>query len=101
LIYVRAPHQSRRKEPECPDITYEETTDMTGGKKYRFEGDPLLRRDSDPGYQVGWRHKVRFEKGHLEGEMSYGEASRRAAELQTKDTEGKVYFPEMLRTLEG
>jgi len=66
-----------------------------------FAGDPLLRRDSDPGYQVGWRHKVRFEKGHLEGEMSYGEASRRAAELQAKDTEGKVYFPEMIRTLEG
>ena len=87
--------------PECPDITYEETTDMAAGKKYRFAGDPLLRRDSDPGYQVGWRHKVRFEKGHLEGEMSYGEASRRAAELQAKDTEGKVYFPEMTRTLEG
>jgi hypothetical protein len=74
---------------------------MAGDKKYRFAGDPLRRRDSDPGYRVGWRHRVRFEKGHLEGELSYGEASRRAAELQAGDTEGKVYFPEMIRTLES
>jgi hypothetical protein len=33
--------------------------------------------------------------------MSYGEARRRAAELQASDTESKVYFPEMIRTLEG
>jgi hypothetical protein len=64
---------------------------MAGEKKYRFAGDALRRRDSDPGYRVGPRHKVRFEKGHLEGELSYGEASRRAAELQAKDAEGKVY----------
>jgi hypothetical protein len=34
--------------PECPDITYEETTDMAAGKKYRFAGDlrwtPLSRQ---------------------------------------------------------
>jgi hypothetical protein len=74
---------------------------MAGEKRYRLAGDPLRRRDSDPGYRVGWRHRVRFEKGHLEGDMSYGEARRRADELQASDTEGKVYFPEMIRIPEG
>jgi hypothetical protein len=74
---------------------------MAEEKKYRFSGDPLARRDSDPGYQVGWRHKVRFEKGHLEGEMTFGEASRKAAELQAQDNEGKVYYPELVMTLES
>jgi len=70
-----------------------------GEKKYRFAGDPLARRDKDPGYRVGWRHRVRFETGHLDGEMTYGEASRMAAELQAQDTDGKVYYPELIRTL--
>lgn len=63
--------------------------------KLSAKGDPLLRRDDDPGYRVGWRHRVRFEKGHLDGEMTYGEARRKAAELQAGDAE-KVYFPEMI-----
>jgi hypothetical protein len=74
---------------------------MANEQKYRFTGDPLMRRENDPGYRVGWRHKVRFERGHVEGEMTYGEASRKAAELQAQDTEGKVYFPELIMTLEG
>jgi hypothetical protein len=60
------------------------------------KGDPLWRRSDDPGYRVGWRHRVAFEKGGLEGEMSYAEASRKAAELQAQDTEGKVYYPELI-----
>lgn len=71
-----------------------------GEKKYRFSGDPLVRRDEDPGYQVGWRHRVEFRKGHLGGEMTYGEARRKAAQLQAQDTEGKVYYPELIMTLE-
>jgi hypothetical protein len=66
-----------------------------GEKKYRFSGDPLSRRDADPGYQVGWRHKAQFQKGHLDGE-----ARRKAAELQVQDTEGKVYYPELIMVLE-
>ncbi len=62
------------------------------------KGDPLCRRAEDPGYRVGWRHKYRFEKGHLAGEMTYGEASKQASELQAKDTEGKVFFPELILT---
>jgi hypothetical protein len=60
------------------------------------KGDPLWRRPDDPGYRVGWRHRVAFEKGCLEGEMSYAEASKKAAELQAQDTEGKVYYPELI-----
>lgn len=60
------------------------------------KGDALWRRPDDPGYRVGWRHKVKFEKGHLDGEMSYGEAAKQAAELQAKDGEGKVYYPELI-----
>jgi hypothetical protein len=74
---------------------------MSDEKKFQFSGDPLWRRDEDPGYQVGWRHRTRFEKGYLEGEMTYGEASRKAAELQAVDTEGKVYYPELIMTLEA
>jgi hypothetical protein len=74
---------------------------MSAEMKYQFKGDPLWRRNDDPGYRVGWRHKVRFEKGALEGEITFGEARAKAAELQTKDTEGKVYFPELVMTLES
>lgn len=65
------------------------------------KGDPLWRRASDPGYRVGWRHKSKFEKGHLDGEMTYGEASKKAAELQKQDSEGRVYFPELIMTEES
>ena len=58
-------------------------------------GDALWRRADDPGYRVGWRYKYKFEKGHMEGEMTYGEAQKKAAELQVGDTE-KVYFPELI-----
>lgn len=66
---------------------------MQGETKLISAGDTLWRRDGDPGYQVGWRHKVRFEAGTLDGEMTYGEAKRKAAELQAADSEGKVYYP--------
>lgn len=57
------------------------------------KADPLWRRDSDPGYRIGWRSKLGFEKGHLDGEMTYGEARARAAELAARDS-SKAYFPE-------
>lgn len=62
-----------------------------------FKGDPLWRRADDPGYQVGWRSKARFEKGHLEGEMSHGEAAAKAAELAAANPD-KTYFPELIIT---
>lgn len=60
------------------------------------KGDALWRRPDDPGYRVGWRHKVKFEKGHLDGEMTYGEASAKAKELQGADGDGKVFYPELI-----
>ena len=69
--------------------------------KLTQKGDPLWRRASDPGYRVGWRHKVKFEKGHLEGEMTFGEASKKAAELQAQETDQKVYYAELIITEEG
>jgi hypothetical protein len=60
------------------------------------KGDPLMRRAADPGYRVGWRHRSQFLKGHLEDEMTYGAAATKAAELQAKDSEGKIYFPELI-----
>ncbi|MGD2081687.1 MAG: hypothetical protein PVF91_01905 [Chromatiales bacterium] len=60
------------------------------------KGDPLWRRADDPGYRVGWRYKYEFKKGHLDGEMTYGEAVSKAAELQAQDTEGRVYYPELI-----
>jgi hypothetical protein len=62
-----------------------------------FKGDPLWKRQDDPGYRVGWRSKAKFEKGHLEGEMTYGEAAQKAAELSTQNPD-KTYFPELIIT---
>lgn len=66
-------------------------------ERFASKGDPLWRRAGDPGYRVGWRHKVKFEKGHLEGEMTYGEAEKKAAELSAQDPQ-KTYYPELILT---
>lgn len=66
-------------------------------ERFASKGDPLWRRVNDPGYRVGWRHKVKFEKGHLEGEMTYGEAEKKAAELSAQDPQ-KTYYPELILT---
>ena len=62
-----------------------------------FKGDPLWRRADDPGYRVGWRSRARFERGHLDGEMTYGEAETRAAELAAANPD-KTYYPELILT---
>ena len=61
------------------------------------KGDGLWKRTDDPGYRIGWKYKYRFEKGHLDGEMTYGEAQQKAAELQAGDAE-KVFYPELILT---
>jgi hypothetical protein len=61
------------------------------------QGDPLWKRSDDPGYRVGWRSKSKFEKGHLDGEMTYGEAAAKAAELAAKEPD-KTFFPELIIT---
>ncbi len=62
-----------------------------------FKGDPLWKRASDPGYRVGWRSRAGFEKGHIDGEMTYGEAQNKAQELAANDA-AKTYFPELIVT---
>lgn len=59
------------------------------------KGDPLWKRQGDPGYRVGWRSKAQFEKGHLEGEMTYGEAEEKARELAAGDST-KTFYPELI-----
>lgn len=59
------------------------------------KADPLRHRAEDSGYRVGWRYKYKFEKGVLDGEMTYGEAKKKAAELQAKEPE-KAFYPEMI-----
>lgn len=62
---------------------------------YTNRANPMLRRDDDTGYRVAWKLKYGFQKGHLDGEMTYGEAKKKAAELQAKEPE-KVYWAEMI-----
>ncbi len=62
---------------------------------YINRADPLLRRASDKGYRIGWKHKYNFERGHFDEEMTYGEAKKKAEELQAKEPD-KVFWPEMI-----
>ncbi|WP_297526542.1 hypothetical protein [Thiohalobacter sp.] len=66
---------------------------MTG--TYTNKADPLLRRASDKGYRIGWKYKYKFERGHFDEEMTYGEAEKKAAELAAKEPD-KVFWPEMI-----
>jgi hypothetical protein len=62
-----------------------------------FKGDPLWKRANDPGYRVGWRSKAKFEKGHFDEEMTYGEAANKASELAAQDA-SKTFYPELIVT---
>lgn len=64
---------------------------------YSYKGDPLVHNDDDPGYVVGWKLKYGFEKGILDGEMTYGEARKKAAELTAQESE-KTFWPELALT---
>lgn len=66
--------------------------------KLKSQGDSLSKRATDRGYRVGWRSKAKHEKGHLDGEMTYGEARSKAAELEAGDPD-KTYYPELILEL--
>lgn len=66
------------------------------GSKFMYKGDPLRHRDNDPGYRVGWKAHYKFEKGHLDEELTYGEACKQAAALQAADKEDKIFYPELI-----
>ena len=62
---------------------------------YINRADPLQRRAKDKGYRIGWKLRVGFQRGHLDGEMTYGEATKKASELASKDHD-KIYWAEMI-----
>lgn len=64
---------------------------------FSYQGDPLVHKDDDQGYRIGWKYKYQFERGYLDGEMTYGEARKKAAELAAKEPE-KTFWPEMVLT---
>jgi hypothetical protein len=62
---------------------------------FKIKGDPLQRRENDPGYRVAWKHKYKFEKGHFDEEMTYGEALRLAEKMELKEPD-KTFWPELI-----
>lgn len=62
---------------------------------YTNRADSLVKRDADTGYRVAWKLKYGYEKSHFDTEMTYGEATKKAAELQAKESE-KVFWAEMI-----
>lgn len=51
------------------------------------------KKPDDPGFVVAWKYKYKFEKGYLDGEMTYGEAKKKAEELCAKEPE-KTFWPQ-------
>ena len=62
---------------------------------YVPKADPLQRRASDKGYRVAWKLKYGFEKGAFDEELTYGEAKKKAEELEAKEP-GKTFWPELI-----
>lgn len=62
---------------------------------YENKADPLLHRQDDKGYTIGWKLKYGFERGRLDEEMTYGEAKKKAEEMEAKEPD-KVFWPEMI-----
>ena len=53
----------------------------------------LLKPADESGYIIAWRCKYKFETGKLDGEMNYGEATKKCAELCAEDSE-KTFWPQ-------
>ncbi len=62
---------------------------------YVPKADPLQRRASDKGYRVAWKLKYGFEKGAFDEELTYGEAKKKAEELEAKEPD-KTFWPELI-----
>lgn len=56
------------------------------------------KKDKDTGYVVGWKFKYEFEKGILEGKLTYAEAVKKAEELSKKEP-AKTFWAEKLLEL--
>ncbi len=59
------------------------------------KADPLQRRATDKGYRVAWKLKYGFQKGHFDEELTYGEAKKKAEELEAKEPD-KTFWPELI-----
>ena len=56
--------------------------------------DPMTRPDDAPGFIVAWRDRYEHQAGRLLDQvMTYGEAKKKAEEMQAKDS-GKFYWAE-------
>jgi len=62
---------------------------------YINRANPLRRHATDKGYRVAWKLRYGFERGILEGELTFAEASKKAGELGSEDHD-KVYWAEMI-----
>ena len=62
---------------------------------YINKADSLSKKAADKGYCVGWKLRYGFERGRLDGEMTYAEAQKMAAELGAKEP-NKVFWAEMM-----
>ncbi|HHJ20740.1 MAG TPA: hypothetical protein ENJ84_13100 [Gammaproteobacteria bacterium] len=69
---------------------------MTGTAFYkRPKSNPLLRPHNAEGYRIGWKYKHQFKRGHLEEEMTYGEALERSLALAKAEPD-KTFWPELM-----
>lgn len=69
---------------------------MTGTAFYkRPKSNPLTQPHDAMGYRVGWKFKRKFERSHLDGEMTYGEAEARSRELSEAEPD-KTFWPELM-----
>lgn len=61
------------------------------------KANPLFRKAGDKGYTIGWKSRYGFERGQTGGEMTFGDASKKAADMGAKEP-NKVFWAEMVMT---
>ena len=59
----------------------------------------MIRPADEEGYIIAWKYKYQFETGRMDGEMSYGEATRKCAELCAREPE-KTFWPQRAASAE-
>lgn len=57
----------------------------------------FIYKDDDPGYIVAWKYKYEFKTGKFDEVMTYGEAKRKAEQLQTKHPD-QTFWAERVQT---
>lgn len=62
---------------------------------FKPKADPLFHKDTDKGFRVAWKYKYKFEKGHFDKELTYGEARKKAEELAAKEPD-KTFWAELM-----